>query len=87
MSRPMMWRQLLRRAVLEGYLLGKREPFLHTLVPAVATAMRGGYPEILETNERVALVIHDCRDFDDRDEIYMNRPRSAATGHRPGSQP
>ena len=37
-------RQLLRRAVLEGYLLGKRAPFLHELVPAVAAAMRGGYP-------------------------------------------
>jgi alanyl-tRNA synthetase len=50
-------RQLLRRALLEGYLLGKREPFLHTVVPAVADAMRGGYPELSETVERVGLVI------------------------------
>lgn len=50
-------RQLLRRAVLEGYLLGQHEPFLHTLVPAVVDAMRAGYPEIAETAESVAGVI------------------------------
>ncbi|MSR56791.1 MAG: alanine--tRNA ligase [Planctomycetaceae bacterium] len=50
-------RQLLRRAVLEGYLLGRKEPFLHTIVPTVAEIMRGPYPELSETIERVAFVI------------------------------
>ena len=50
-------RQLLRRAVLEGYLLGRHEPFLSQLVPNVAEAMRGGYPELAETVERVQHVI------------------------------
>jgi len=50
-------RQLLRRAVLEGYLLGKRNPFLHELVPAVAGAMRGGYPDLGETVPRVQMTI------------------------------
>jgi alanyl-tRNA synthetase len=50
-------RQLLRRAFLEGYLLGQREPFLHTIVPGVAEVMRVPYPEVTETVERVALVI------------------------------
>lgn len=50
-------RQLLRRALLEGYLLGKREPFLHKIVPAVAEVMRKPYPEVTETVERVQLVI------------------------------
>jgi alanyl-tRNA synthetase len=50
-------RQLLRRAVLEGYLLGRREPFLGELVPKVAEVMRGGYPELAETIERVQHVI------------------------------
>jgi alanyl-tRNA synthetase len=50
-------RQLLRRALLEGYLLGRQEPFLHKVVPAVAEAMRGGYPELDETIGRVGLVI------------------------------
>lgn len=50
-------RQLLRRAVLEGYLLGRQEPFLYRLVPAVAAAMRSPYPELATTAERVSLVI------------------------------
>jgi len=52
-------RQLLRRAVLEGYLLGKHDPFLHTLVPAVVQAMSVPYPEIAKTASNVAQVIRD----------------------------
>jgi alanyl-tRNA synthetase len=50
-------RQLLRRAVLEGYLLGKHEPFLSRLVRTVAEVMRRPYPELTETAQRVELVI------------------------------
>jgi alanyl-tRNA synthetase len=39
-------RRLLRRAVLDAYQMGQREPFLYQLIPTVAAAMRGGYPEI-----------------------------------------
>lgn len=46
-------RQLLRRALLEGYLLGKTEPFLYEIVPAVVTAMKDAYPEIAETVDSV----------------------------------
>lgn len=42
-------RQLIRRALLEGYLLGKQEPFLYEIVPAVAEVMKGPYPELSET--------------------------------------
>ncbi|MBI3864960.1 MAG: alanine--tRNA ligase [Planctomycetia bacterium] len=50
-------RQLLRRAVLEGYLLGRKDPFLYRLVPKVAEVMRHPYPELRETVERVTFVI------------------------------
>lgn len=50
-------RQLLRRALLEGYLLGRHEPFLHRLVPAVVRAMQVPYPEIAKTQKTVAEVI------------------------------
>lgn len=52
-------RQLLRRALLEGYLLGLQDPFLHRLVPAVIDLMRKPYPEIAETAESVANVIRE----------------------------
>jgi alanyl-tRNA synthetase len=47
-------RRLLRRAVLEGYQMGVREPFLHQLVPVVVDCMKRPYPELVETAERVA---------------------------------
>ncbi|MEZ6125985.1 MAG: alanine--tRNA ligase [Planctomycetaceae bacterium] len=46
-------RQLLRRALLEGYLLGRREPFLYKIVPAVVDVMKDAYPEIAETVDSV----------------------------------
>lgn len=47
-------RRLLRRAVLDAYQLGQREPFLHTIVPAVVSAMGKAYPEIRQNAESVA---------------------------------
>jgi len=52
-------RLLLRRAALEGYLLGKHDPFLHTLVPAIVTGMKAAYPEISKTVESVSNVIRE----------------------------
>src|SRR5262249_40497893 len=50
-------RRLLRRAVLDGYRLGLREPFLHRLPAVVARVMRQPYPELTETVERVMHVV------------------------------
>src|SRR4029079_8940014 len=50
-------RRLLRRAVLDGHQMGLRDPFLHKLVPAVATAMKAAYPELGERPDRVAKAI------------------------------
>ncbi len=52
-------RQLLRRAMLEGYLLGKTEPFLHGIVPAVVDVMRAPYPDISASAVTVANVIRE----------------------------
>jgi len=52
-------RLLLRRALLEGYLLGKQEPFLHTLVPTVIALMKGPYPDITQTERSVVNTIRD----------------------------
>ena len=40
-------RRLLRRALLDAYRMGRREPFLNEVVSAVADAMKGPYPEIV----------------------------------------
>jgi alanyl-tRNA synthetase len=46
-------RRLLRRAVLDGYRLGLREPFLHRIAPVVAEVMRRPYPELGQTIRKV----------------------------------
>src|SRR4029079_7985059 len=46
-------RRLLRRAVLDGYQMGLRDPFLFQLVPVVADLMKTPYAELTDTVERV----------------------------------
>ncbi len=50
-------KRLLRRAVLDGYQLGMKAPFLHRLVPVVAEMMARPYPELMDTIERVSSVM------------------------------
>ena len=50
-------KRLIRRAVLDGYQMNLREPFLYKLVPAVADVSKAAYPELGETLKRVADVI------------------------------
>lgn len=50
-------RRLLRRAVLDAYQMGQRDPFLYKLVPAVAEVMKRPYPELAESVRRVQTVV------------------------------
>ena len=52
-------RLLLRRAFLEGYLLGREEPFLHQIVPTVVELMAQPYPELRQTIENVQDTIRE----------------------------
>jgi len=42
-------RLLLRRALLEGFLIGQQNAFLYQLVPAVVEAMRQPYPDVTQS--------------------------------------
>ena len=55
-------KRLLRRAVLDGHQMGRREPFLYRLVPAVVDVMKTAYPELAETVDRVSGVIQKEED-------------------------
>ena len=50
-------RRLLRRAVLDAYQMGRRDPFLSEIVPAVAEAMARPYPELRDSVPRIMTVI------------------------------
>ncbi len=55
-------RRLLRRAVLDAYQMGRRDPFLYEIVPAVAEVMARPYPELLESVSRIQSVIREEED-------------------------
>ena len=50
-------RRLLRRAVLQGYQIGLRDPFLAQLVPAVIDSLKDPYPELSQTTDSVQKAI------------------------------
>src|SRR5262249_40848745 len=50
-------RRLLRRAVLDAYQMGRREPFLYQIIPAVAEAMGRPYPELKESVARIQTTV------------------------------
>ena len=52
-------RLLLRRASMEGFLLGKQEPFLSQLVPIIADMMKHPYPELAQTVDAVQTAIQE----------------------------
>jgi alanyl-tRNA synthetase len=52
-------RLLLRRAMLEGYLLGKQEPFLYTLVDPVFQVMKTPYPDVAGSMEAVSTTVRE----------------------------
>ncbi len=50
-------RRLLRRAVLDAYQMGRRDPFLFEIVPTVAEVMGKPYPELKDSVPRIQTVI------------------------------
>jgi alanyl-tRNA synthetase len=56
-GRGYVLRKIMRRAIHHGRLLGQDEPFLHQLVSAVVDLMKGAYPELLDTYQRVVTIV------------------------------
>ncbi len=56
-GRGYVLRKILRRGIRHGRLLGQEQPFLHEMVFAVRDLMKGAYPELIDSAERVAKVV------------------------------
>jgi alanyl-tRNA synthetase len=58
-GRGYVLRKIMRRAMRNARLIGKQEPYLYELTGFVAELMRPGYPELMESVQRVARVVKD----------------------------
>jgi alanyl-tRNA synthetase len=56
-GRGYVLRKIIRRAIRHGWLRGAHQPFLYRMVETVALGMMDAYPELLETQSRVAKTI------------------------------
>jgi len=56
-GRGYVLRKILRRGIRHGRLLGANEPFMSAMTQAVHAAMRGAYPELNETVQRVSKIV------------------------------
>jgi alanyl-tRNA synthetase len=64
-GRGYVLRKIMRRAIRHGRLLGQEKPFLFEMVYAVRDLMKGAYPELVDSAERVAKVVKaEERQFD-----------------------
>src|SRR5574337_523071 len=56
-GRGYVLRKIIRRAIRHGRLLGMNKPFLYQMVFAVSDLMKDGYPELLESQDRISKTI------------------------------
>jgi alanyl-tRNA synthetase len=58
-GRGYVLRKILRRGIRHGRLLGATKPFMFEMVFAVRDLMKVAYPELVDSAERVAKVVHE----------------------------
>ncbi|HET9282066.1 MAG TPA: alanine--tRNA ligase [Candidatus Angelobacter sp.] len=58
-GRGYVLRKILRRGIRHGRLLGATKPFMHEMVFAVRDLMKGAYPELAESAERVSKIVFE----------------------------
>jgi len=58
-GRGYVLRKIMRRAIRNARMIGRQEPYLYELTGFVAELMKPGYPELMESIQRVARVVKD----------------------------
>jgi alanyl-tRNA synthetase len=80
----------MRRAMRHGRLAGATEPYLHLLTAFVAELVKPGYPELLESIERVSRIVRDeesryASTFQIAERFFHDEAKSATNRILPGA--
>jgi alanyl-tRNA synthetase len=86
-GRGYVLRKIMRRAIRHGRLLGQEKPFLFEMVYAVRDLMKGAYPELVDSAERVAKVVKaEEKQFDRVLKIGLTRLDEELKGNFTGDR-
>ena len=89
-GRGYVLRKIMRRAMRNARLIGKQDPYLYELTGFVAEHMRHGYPEMMESVQRVARVVKDeehryATTFLVAEKVFSDEISRIANGTVPGA--
>ncbi|HEX5229540.1 MAG TPA: alanine--tRNA ligase [Bryobacteraceae bacterium] len=89
-GRGYVLRKIMRRAIRNARMIGREEPYLYELTGFIAELMKPGYPEMLESIQRVARVVKDeehryATTFQVAEKVFLEEAKSAAGGVLPGT--
>jgi alanyl-tRNA synthetase len=89
-GRGYVLRKIMRRAIRNARMIGRTEPYLYQLAGFVAELMKPGYPELMESVQRVARVVKDeehryATTFQIAEKVFVEEAKSAANGAIPGA--
>jgi alanyl-tRNA synthetase len=88
-GRGYVLRKIMRRAIRNARMIGREEPYLYELTGFIADLMKPGYPEMLESIQRVARVVKDeehryATTFQVAEKVFLEEAKSADGGVLPG---
>src|SRR3984893_9285686 len=88
-GRGYVLRKIMRRAIRNARMIGRQDPYLYQLAGFVAEQMKPGYPELMESIQRVARVVKEeehryATTFQVAEKVFVDEAKSAAGGVIPG---
>jgi alanyl-tRNA synthetase len=89
-GRGYVLRKIMRRAIRNARMIGAQDPYLYQLTGFVAELMKSGYPELMESIQRVARVVKDeehryATTFQVAEKVFLDEAKSAAGSVIPGA--
>ena len=89
-GRGYVLRKIMRRAIRNARMIGRQDPYLYELTGFIAELMKPGYPEMMESIQRVARVVKEeehryATTFQVAEKIFRDEAESATGGIIPGA--